>query len=1207
MAFVLLASSWAADLMAANKKTTVTQVATSVTVSDDVDYTVTSATPFGENGIVNITNTEHAVLILSNVRPSSAKSLLAKHVQINGARAVDNNNCQVKLYNRGCIILPYSKDLKPLTVYSEQNFEGESCNDFGTENSGGYMNTLTEAKLNNKIRSFKLKRGYMVTFSLLPGGRGYSRCFIAADKDLEVAELPVLMDQRISSYRVFKWYDAGKKQLANCMDKTILDALNVQSSYDWGQGNSSFLPDYEWVPNHIYEDWPSSSTIGGTSQSPHCKNNNEPRNSADDHPQDLATILGNWENMMRTGLRLCSPASWDGSDYWNATGFLAEFMDSIDARGWRCDIIDLHCYWTEGSFDNIINWVNKYKRPVWISEWCWGASWNNNGAFANGATEASVKSALQNICSKLNGFNYVERYFYWNGERNPSRLYTDKLTPAGEYYAGMTSPMAYNGKYDFVPKTPKQHGITKFTKTVNNGVLRLSWYDANGELNQKMEIERKDETGKWVTYKVVEQKESAATYTVDITENIDDDYRVCLVDLNGKTYYTSDDLTIGDQIDFNGKTLYVGGNMFVNSDFNYGFYGWKNGKGADLADPAFQVIQHGGIDNGAYLQAYSNGDINSDGTVRMPIEIEAGKDYYFRSGVMNGSVNMRFCLSINGNAETKNIVTMKPTTSWERISATFNSDTYSKALLAFRNLASKAKIDKVELRRLFESREEAVANGIALLKKDVEAAKAFNTKYPALNEELTLLVDGYTSNDDAALSGIESALDNHLTALRYMAVVDSLNTVLDKLTTIKCVSYDEMLSLLNEAVNATSASTVINNVEQVKELMDTYLYFENASVQPKSPKFASATGWETKVGTYTGGDQRTNTAGGKTCWNAWWSLSAASNPDATMEIRQKITAPAQGLYTLECKSTTEHFCLSDQHAYIKCGDKSVESPALTYDYFDTNPGSMWETLTTAPIHVNEGDEITIGFIGSKHGATDGKWHAVGSTNAGDNREGWWCATDFVLKYHPAYCKTVVPGQWGCICLPYKMRSSEGLKFYEIVGITPDYTQLCLSEIDEVEAGVPCIFRSDVAETYFLEYGKAVTDASYGPGNLVGYFKSSSSVRVGYYYLNEGAWTKVTESANRPKIGNYTAIMYSLDNQYSERMPLLEDWQGLTMPIIGVTDAEKAVNGTSSIVLPVSSLNAEGYYSLDGRMITGTPQQGVYIKVENGTVRKVVVR
>ena len=49
--------------LADNTKTTVDQVNDEVTISNDVDYIVNSATPFGTNGKVNIANTEHAVLI----------------------------------------------------------------------------------------------------------------------------------------------------------------------------------------------------------------------------------------------------------------------------------------------------------------------------------------------------------------------------------------------------------------------------------------------------------------------------------------------------------------------------------------------------------------------------------------------------------------------------------------------------------------------------------------------------------------------------------------------------------------------------------------------------------------------------------------------------------------------------------------------------------------------------------------------------------------------------------------------------------------------------------------------------------------------------------------------------------------------------------------------------------------------------------------
>ena len=81
----------------ANQKTTVSQVTTSISLTNDVDYVVSSATPFGNNGVVNIVNTEHAVLILDAVKPSAALGLLGKHVQINGQRAVYNTNCQEAL------------------------------------------------------------------------------------------------------------------------------------------------------------------------------------------------------------------------------------------------------------------------------------------------------------------------------------------------------------------------------------------------------------------------------------------------------------------------------------------------------------------------------------------------------------------------------------------------------------------------------------------------------------------------------------------------------------------------------------------------------------------------------------------------------------------------------------------------------------------------------------------------------------------------------------------------------------------------------------------------------------------------------------------------------------------------------------------------------------------------------------------------------
>ena len=52
----------------ANTVTTVEQVTGGVTVSGNVDYTITSTEPFTTAGSVDITNTEHAVVIIKSIK-----------------------------------------------------------------------------------------------------------------------------------------------------------------------------------------------------------------------------------------------------------------------------------------------------------------------------------------------------------------------------------------------------------------------------------------------------------------------------------------------------------------------------------------------------------------------------------------------------------------------------------------------------------------------------------------------------------------------------------------------------------------------------------------------------------------------------------------------------------------------------------------------------------------------------------------------------------------------------------------------------------------------------------------------------------------------------------------------------------------------------------------------------------------------------------
>ncbi|MBR3456356.1 MAG: hypothetical protein IKH26_13675 [Bacteroidaceae bacterium] len=536
----------------ANTTQKVSQVTSAVTLSDAVDYVITGSSPFASGGSVDITNTEHAVLIIQGIKPSQVISKhLNTHVFINGEQAVDGVNCQVKRYAMGTIIFPYPKNFRPLTVFSEKNFEGTSADNFGLEHSGGFMNTLSAAQLNNQIHSFKLKRGYMVTFATGKSGWGYSRCFIADTEDLEIAVLPDVLDGTITSYRVFSWFYASKKGLASDTDAGRNGTLNSSWCYDWAAGVNR-LPDVECVPNHIYEDWPSPSACGSVTYATMMKTNNEPGNSADDHPQDVETVLNNWQNLMRTGLRLCSETSHDGS--W---GHLQQFIAAIDARGWRCDLLDLHCYWS-GGFNNMQSYYNNYgKRPIVISEWVWGASWNNNGIFATDrsfskANQQLNKDHLVGILSDLENSPYVERYAYWNSEADCSKLIRgSEVSIAGQYYADLKSNMGYNKAYEKIPNVvyTKPEGLTgEWNK--KTGTYKISWNDSNGDIIKSVQVLRKNPGSK--TYETIATldpldlngKTVTYNYTDTLTEAGAYYYQVVNVGPNNRKLASDDEVSV---------------------------------------------------------------------------------------------------------------------------------------------------------------------------------------------------------------------------------------------------------------------------------------------------------------------------------------------------------------------------------------------------------------------------------------------------------------------------------------------------------------------------------------------------------------------------------------------------------------------------------------------------------------------------------------
>ena len=547
------------NAFAVNTKTVVEQVSAAVTLTEDVDFHITSAEPFTATGSLDIKNVDQAVVIFDNLRPSEALSYLG-FITIDGQKAANRVNCYLKIYNRGAILMPHSPNIKPLTTYTEANFQGESYNNYTTGHKNGYMRTLSTAQLNNRIKSFRLKRGFMVTFSLREEGRGYSRCFIADKGDIEV-NLPPLMAGRVSSYRIFHWNDCSKSGIADNLNESVNALLHTTWSYTWGEGRSMGT-DFECVPhmNQIYG--PSASTLGSSEYSAHIKTDNEPGNSADPQPATVDQVLARWEDLMRTGKRLMTPSSHDGSISW-----MNAFVDSIDRRGWRCDIVDVHSYWTEGTYNGLeSNWYKKYHRPIWISEFVWGASWNKNGIFSSDVnwdnpTAADLqknKDNMSRILTNLNNWGFIERYAYWNGERNCSKIYMNgKLTPLGEFYANMDTGVGYNSAYDYIPSAPPVAAPRVLTHsfTPSTGIFKMTFRDTNGELNDSVFVERRVDDGPW-----------ERIYTAKIAEN-------------GYSYVVTDTISTGGMYVYRTHALlYNGRNMY--SPEVYNVVGMTEGEGA---------------------------------------------------------------------------------------------------------------------------------------------------------------------------------------------------------------------------------------------------------------------------------------------------------------------------------------------------------------------------------------------------------------------------------------------------------------------------------------------------------------------------------------------------------------------------------------------------------------------------------------------------
>ena len=177
----------------------------------------------------------------------------------------------------------------------------------------------------------------------------------------------------------------------------------------------------------------------------------------------------------------------------------------------------------------------------------------------------------------------------------------------------------------------------------------------------------------------------------------------------------------------------------------------------------------------------------------------------------------------------------------------------------------------------------------------------------------------------------------------------------------------ESASLTTDQLSALNSAITANTYSALKTAL--------ASVQPTAtiynPSFeTNAEGW-TVVNVANQKDFKQATVLGKTCWNNY------SNDFTSMDIHQDIVGLAPGIYTVSAKSVCGEGNINDQHVYAETSAHLLTSPVKADDVWSAD---HWETQTTAPIYVAEGDFLRVGYASTSGGGT----------------KGWFCVTDFEL-------------------------------------------------------------------------------------------------------------------------------------------------------------------------------------------------------------------
>ena len=346
-------------------------------------------------------------------------------------------------YQSGSIIRPHNDNSSYLTVFSENNFNGEFGNIFSND---VYLDESIPNGLNNDISSFILKKGYMATFAENNDGTGNSKVFIASKEDIIIDELSEYLNNKISFIRVLPWNWVSKKGTAG-----DIQYINNDWFYKWSNNGYSDL-DREYTPmawgKGAADDDNDIEIIKNKYKSTHLLAFNEPDDCNGQSGQYgnmcvVDTSLTYYKNLLKSGVRMVSPACRQDAVF----DWLNEFNSKAVDENIRIDVIAVHWYdWgsnpqnspnanPQDVFNRFVNYLESvyqtYGLPIWITEF--NANRHRN--------EWVHRQFLQLALPFLEETDYIERYAFFPPTTQVANFFDDNnnFTQIGEFYNNFNS------------------------------------------------------------------------------------------------------------------------------------------------------------------------------------------------------------------------------------------------------------------------------------------------------------------------------------------------------------------------------------------------------------------------------------------------------------------------------------------------------------------------------------------------------------------------------------------------------------------------------------------------------------------------------------------------------------------------------------------------------------------------------------------------